>query len=211
MDIDQLSTLFAVAAVSLVAAISPGPDFFIVVRNSLSHSRRAGLFTALGVSLGLLIHLTYTLVGLAVLIVESPLAYNVLKYAGALYLGYLGVTSIIASFKGQATLEVSCASSRSPVSDGSMIRQGFLTNALNPKAAVFFLSLFSQFISADTSVLLRLEYAFINWAVTLAWFLFLAYLITGQVLTSRLGRARVYVDRVMGTLLVLLSIRILVV
>jgi len=83
---EAYSNLLAVAVISLFAAISPGPDFFIVLRNSLSYSRKAGFLTALGVSLALIVHLTYTLVGLGVLIAESPVLYSLLKYTGVAYL-----------------------------------------------------------------------------------------------------------------------------
>ena len=95
---DTLASLFAVAIVSLLAAVSPGPDFFVVLRNSLSYSRKAGLLTALGVSLALTVHLFYTLVGIGVLIAESPFLYSLLKYVGVGYLFYIGLSSLISSF-----------------------------------------------------------------------------------------------------------------
>ncbi len=99
MDLQHLSNLLMVGGVSLIAAISPGPDFVIVTRNSLAYSRTAGQWTALGICLGLLVHLTYTLIGLAVLIVQSPMIYQLLTYSGAIYLGYLGITAIMASLQ----------------------------------------------------------------------------------------------------------------
>lgn len=209
MDYEHLWGLLMVGGVSLLAAISPGPDFLIVVRNSLAHSRKAGIYTAVGISLGLLIHLTYTLVGLAVLIIQSPMIYNAMKYAGAAYLGYLGFSALVSTLKPTQDIELTDAQSTPDVTPWAMIRQGFLTNALNPKCAVFFVSLFSQFITVDTSVALRLEYAFVNWSVTFVWFVFLSCLMTGQLLTSKLGKFRSYTDRVMGTLLILISVKML--
>ncbi len=209
MDEYHLSSLLMVGLVSLLAAISPGPDFVVVARNSLAYSRKAGFMTALGISFGLLIHLTYTLVGLAVLIIESPMTYNILKYSGAAYLGYLGITTVISSFKNIASLDITCKTVPTEVSPWTMVRQGFLTNLLNPKCAVFFVSLFSQFITPETSIALRLEYGVVNWAVTLTWFLFLSYILSGELLTSRIDRFRIYIDRVMGSMLVLLSLKLL--
>ncbi len=211
MDLPYLSNLLIVGGVSLIAAISPGPDFVIVVRNSLVYSRAAGQWTALGICLGLIVHLTYTLIGLAVLIVESPAIYRLLTYSGAVYLGYLGITSIMASLKSKGALNVDYEKHERAVSPGAMLWQGFFTNVLNPKCAVFFISLFSLFISEDTPVYVRLEYAFVNLFVTLVWFVFLAYLMTGERIAARLASYGAYIDRVMGSALVLLSLKILLV
>lgn len=206
---DDFSNLLAVAVVSLLAAISPGPDFFIVLRNSLSYSRKTGLLTALGVSLALVVHLSYTLVGLGVLIAESPFLYTLLKYLGVGYLLYIGSSGLISSFRNSAALNLNYSKSANQISSFKALRQGFLTNLLNPKAAIFFISLFSQFIDSNTPVILRLEYAFINWSITLSWFLFLSYLITAKGFIGKIGRFRIYIDRIMGSALVLLGLKLL--
>jgi len=208
---DDYSKLLAVAVVSLLAAISPGPDFFIVLRNSLSYTRKAGLLTALGVSLALIIHLSYTLVGLGVLIAESPFLYSLLKYTGVGYLFYIGASGFISSFRTSSTLDLKYAKPVEQITPSQALRQGFLTNLLNPKAAVFFISLFSQFIDSNTPVLIRLEYAFINWSITLSWFLFLSYIITSKGFIGKINRFRIIIDRVMGGALMLLGMRLLLV
>lgn len=206
---DVFSNLIAVAVVSLLAAISPGPDFFIVLRNSLSYSRKSGLLTALGVSLALIVHLSYTLVGLGILIAESPFLYTLLKYTGVGYLFFIGSSSLISSFRNSNTLDLGCHKSRHQISALTALRQGFLTNLLNPKAAIFFISLFSQFIDSTTPIFLRVEYAFINWSITLSWFLFLSYLITSRGFIGKIHRFRIYIDRIMGGALMLLGVKLL--
>lgn len=205
---DTLSSLLAVAIVSLLAAISPGPDFFIVMRNSLSYSRKSGLLTSLGVSLALIIHLSYTLVGIGVLIAESPFFYTLLKYLGVGYLFYLGLSGLISSFKKSPSLDFASSKSLNQISSRTALMQGFLTNLLNPKCAIFFISLFSQFIDSNTPILVRVEYAFINWSITLSWFLFLSYLITARGFVNKIDHFRLYIDRIMGTALVLLGIKL---
>jgi RhtB (resistance to homoserine/threonine) family protein len=209
MDMQNISNLLLVALVSLLAAISPGPDFLIVVRNNLVYSRKVGFLTSLGVSIALIIHLSYTLIGIGVLIAESVFLYNLIKYAGVLYLFYLGVSSVRASFKVSNQMDLQYARAKEELSTITAIKQGFLTNLLNPKCAMFFVSLFSQFITADTPMYVRLEYAVINVTVSLGWFLFLSYLITGKFLASKMDRFRSSIDRVMGGLLMLLSVRML--
>jgi RhtB (resistance to homoserine/threonine) family protein len=206
---EHLYSLSVIALVSLLGAISPGPDFFIVVRNSMIYSRKAGFFTALGVSLALLIHLSYTIVGIDVLLAENSFFYSILKYVGAAYLCYLGVSGLTSAFKNKSRLNLDYAKSDQEISNFSVVKQGFLTNLLNPKAAMFFISLFSQFISSETPTMLRIEYGIVNWTVTLSWFLFLSYLITGRVFKERIERFRSYIDGVMGGFLILLGIKML--
>ncbi|PJD98330.1 MAG: amino acid transporter [Parachlamydia sp.] len=207
---DSYSNLLTIAAVSLLAAISPGPDFCIVVRNSLSFSRKSGLLTALGVSLALMVHLFYTLVGIGVLIAESPVVYTLLKYTGVGYLFYLGLNSLLASFKNAPRLELEYADSFKDMPPLTALRQGFLTNLLNPKAALFFISLFAQLIDIHTPLLIKLEYAFINWSIGLAWFLALVFLITSEGIIKKISHARLYIDRVMGSALMLLGLKLLI-
>ena len=205
----DILNLSAIASISLLAAVSPGPDFFIVVKNSLSYSRKSGLMTALGVSLALIFHLAYTLVGLAVLVAESPRAYTFIKYVGVCYLFYLGISSIIASFKKVASLDLEPSKLINQQSNMKSLRQGFLTNLLNPKAAVFFISLFSQFIDSNTSVFVKIEYGFINWIITLAWFVFVSYLITLESVKNKINRLQVYIDRVLGGIFMMLGTKLL--
>lgn len=206
---EAYSSLLTVALVSLIAAISPGPDFCIVLKNSLSHSRKAGFLTALGVSAALIIHLTYTLLGIGIVIAESPFFYAVIKYAGVGYLFYIGLSSIISSFKKMPSIKLDIVRSELRMSSWNAFWQGFLTNLLNPKAAIFFISLFSQFIDVNTPVFLRLEYAVINWSVALGWFLFLTYLVTVKKWLGKVEPFRRYIDRVMGSVLITLGVKLL--
>jgi threonine/homoserine/homoserine lactone efflux protein len=97
--------------------------------------------------------------------------------------------------------------SKAGISSYRALRQGFLTNLLNPTAALFFISLFSQFISADTTIVVRVEYAVINWTIAFGWYCFLAYLITGKFLAKKVERFRGFIDRGMGFILMLLGVR----
>ncbi len=210
MDTQHLLDLLFVALVSLFAAISPGPNFAIVMNNNLIHSRKIGLFTTLGVSLALMIHLTYTVLGLGVLLTELPILYVILKYTGAFYLFYLGFTSVLSSFQNNhSSSTVQKHALSNPISAWTAVRQGFLTNLLNPKAALFFISLFSQFISRDTPTSLRIEYALVNWTVAISWYIFLSFLITTPFFQTKIQSFRTYIARIMGSFLILLGLKIL--
>lgn len=206
---ETFSNLFAITLVSLLAAISPGPDFCIVLRNSLLGSRKIGLSTALGVSSALIIHLAYTLIGIGILIAESPFLYALIKYAGVAYLFYIGLSGWVSSYKKADSNEKKPEVDALQISAQKAFVQGFLTNLLNPKAALFFLSLFSQFVNPETPSILKLEYALINWSITLGWFLFLAIITTGDFLSGKMDRFRLYIDRIMGSALMLLSVKML--
>lgn len=208
---DAITNALAVATVSLLAAISPGPDFFVVLKNSLMYSRRAGFMTAFGVASALIIHLTYTLVGIGVLLAESPLLYAVVKYTGVAYLFYIGLKSVLSSFKKEGTVSLDYAQASEEISPSKAFLQGFLTNMLNPKCAIFFISLFSQFIDPETPGWMRVEFAAINWTISFGWFLLLSYMVTGKRVQGKINRFKVYIDRVMGSALMLLGLKMLVV
>lgn len=203
----EYSNFLVVGVVSLMAAISPGPNFCLVLRNSLAYSRKVGFFTALGISMGALVHLLYTLVGIAVVIRQSPSLYLLIKDLGAAYLFYLGLTVLLTSFKNSD--KVNLVTPTEPISFFKAISQGFFTNVLNPRSSLFFISLFPQFIKTGTPFMIKLAYAAINWSVTLGWFLLLAFIITGKLLISRLEHYRQLIDRAIGGLLMLLSIILL--
>ncbi|MCO8164773.1 LysE family transporter [Pseudomonas sp. 21LCFQ010] len=186
----------AVITITLLAVISPGPDFAMVTRNSLMLSRRAGVFTALGIGLGVLVHVSYTLVGVGLLIQQSLWLFNAIKLAGAAYLIYLGVKMLLA--KPGAVATAAAAS----MSDAMALRTGLLTNALNPKTTIFIVSLFMQVVRPDTSLATQIGYgAFISLA-HMAWFALVAMCFSAGALREWLLGVRHWVDRAFGGLLV---------
>ncbi len=196
-----MTELLAVITITLLAVISPGPDFAMVSRNSLLLSRRAGVLTAVGIGLGVLVHVGYTLLGLGLLIQQSLWLFHAIKLAGAAYLVYLGVKML----RTQPSHGVPEAAS-APLSDGAALRTGFLTNALNPKTTVFIVSLFLQVVRPGTPLSLQLGYgAFIS-AAHVAWFSLVALCFSAGAVRSRLLAARHWIDRAFGGLLVVFGV-----
>jgi RhtB (resistance to homoserine/threonine) family protein len=192
-----MTELLAVITITLLAVISPGPDFAMVTRNSLLLSRRAGVLTALGIGLGVLVHVAYTLLGLGLLIQQSLWLFNAIKLAGAAYLVYLGLKMLRAQPVGDAPEAAAV-----PLSDAAALRTGFLTNALNPKTTVFMVSLFLQVVQPQTSLAVQLGYgAFISVA-HMAWFSLVAVCFSAGTVRARLLAARHWIDRAFGGLLV---------
>src|SRR5471030_847390 len=192
-----MTELTAVITITLLAVISPGPYFAMVTRNSLRLSRRAGVLTAIGIGLGVLVHVTYTLLGVGLLIQQSLWLFNAIKLVGAVYLIYLGVKMLRAKSGGTV------ANGRiAPLSDGAALRTGFLTNALNPKTTVFIVSLFVQVVRTDTPLAVQIGYgAFISLA-HMAWFCLVALCFSAGIVRERLLAARHWIDRAFGGLLV---------
>ncbi len=201
------TSFLTIALVSFLGALSPGPDFFIVVKNSLIGSRRAGFYTTFGVTSALIFHLTYTMIGLAVLLAEGSLLFSLIRYAGAGYLFYIGCKEFAGSFKRKEHLLAN--PNHLFLSNAAAFRQGFLTNLLNPKCALFFISLFSQFIAPNTPTSIKIGYASLNWSISLLWFLFLSFLITKDAVQKRIGPIQTQVERIMGIILMLISLKII--
>ncbi len=194
----------AVLIIVLLAVISPGPDFAMVSRNSLLLSRRAGVLTAVGIALGVWVHVAYTLLGVGLVIQRSLALYTALKLAGALYLAWLGLGLLRSR---QETAGAADAAARPDAqapaaSDLAALRAGFLTNALNPKCTVFVVSLFLQVIGPETPLAQRLGYGAFVSATHLLWFALVALLFSGPALRTRLLRVRRTLDRVFGGLMI---------
>lgn len=142
----MLQLLITIALLNLLAAMAPGPDFAIVTRNTLLCSRTSGIFTSLGIACGILIHITYCSLGLAVIITHSPLLFSAIKFVGGSYLIYIGYQSLCS--KAQKLLVPTPGKTKQTVSKWQAYRQGFLTNLLNPKATLFFLALFTLVVDS---------------------------------------------------------------
>lgn len=202
-----LTQFLTVALVHILAAMSPGPDFAIVTRNSLVYSRKVGVYTALGIALGLLVHIAYSLLGIGFLIAQSIVVFNIIKYIGAGYLLYIGYKALLS--KPVAEAEEKIASQNVvDISAWSAIKIGFLTNALNPKATMFFLAVFTQVIDPATPMWVQLVYGLEMIIATFAWFSIVAYLFSNYLLKQKLLKVRHRIDHVMGVVLIALGIKV---
>lgn len=190
-----------VAVVHLLAVASPGPDFAVMLRQALCQSRRNALLTASGIGIGILVHVTYSLLGIGLLIQQSLLLFNILKVIGALYLTWIAV-QCLRSRAGGIHVE---AGKASPQSGFSAFRLGFLTNVLNPKATLFFVSLFSVVISPDTPIALQTTYGLYMAVATGLWFALVASFFTLPRVRRGFNRFGHWLDRMMGGVLLLLA------
>src|SRR6185436_19883015 len=144
-----------VALAHLLAVASPGPDFAVVLKQSLAHGRRVAIWTSVGVGAAILVHVTYSLFGIGLLIRSSPSAFKALKYASAAYLAWIGASALLSP--PHAARLGSEAAGAAPTPRAAWTT-GFLTNALNPKATLFFFALFSVVIDPRTPRLAQAAY-----------------------------------------------------
>lgn len=202
-----LLSLAIFGLVNLLAAISPGPDFLVVTKNSLRYSRRIGIITALGVGCGIFVHVTYTIIGIGLVISQSIVAFSLIKLLGALYLCYLGLKLLLSKDEvvviNEATGEILVTKT-----DLQAFREGFITNALNPKAAVFFVSVFSQLVSPTLPFIVQSVYGFEAAAIVFAWFAVLAIALSYSKIKQVLGKFQSRILKVMGAALILLGARL---
>lgn len=201
----NVTQALALAGVILLGAMSPGPDFLVVLRSVLSGGRRAGMACAAGIACGLLVWAGITSVGVAGLLAASAVAFTTVKLAGAAYLVYLGIRALLAARRGGYTETPAPAKARSA---GGAFAAGLLTNLLNPKVAVFFLALWPQLLPAHASVLDTATLAGVAAGTSLLWFLVLANVVTALRRFLTAARVRRTIDAVTGTLLVGIGVRI---
>ncbi|OYD23419.1 LysE family translocator [Oceanimonas baumannii] len=137
--------LAGLALLGMLIVISPGADFVLVLKNSLNRGRLAGVWSAVGISLAITVHIAYSMLGISYLISQNEWLFNLVRYAGALYLIYLGLKGIFGAQR-QSGGEPETTEN----GDGwRFLVQGFLCNLLNPKTMLFFLSVFSQVLSPE--------------------------------------------------------------
>ncbi|HFB66443.1 MAG TPA: LysE family translocator [Aeromonadales bacterium] len=220
MTIELWHEFITVAAFHLLAVISPGPDFAVVVKQSVSQGRKIGIYTAFGVGTAILIHVSYSLLGIGLLIRNSQWLFDILKYVAAAYLFYIGTKAIrskkIASPEIEELIETPQTSQRRDDDkeknlDQSFLKaywMGFLTNGLNPKATLFFFSLFAVVISPNTPVIIQVGYGIYMAIVTALWFVLVALLFGHKRVRIKFEKMGHWFDRVMGVALIALGIKI---
>jgi len=204
-EIWQEFLLLAVAHVFAVA--SPGADFAVVLKNTLVRGRKHGTVTAIGVGLGILVHVTYTLLGVSVVLKHFPFVFDAVKIIGALYLSYLGIQGLRSRARKSRT---SVEQKPMALSLGNAFRTGFLTNVLNPKVTLFFVALFTSIVSSEREMIIQVGYGLWLSLYTMLWFAFVAWIFSRQRILSWYESHGHYFDRAMGVFLIYLALKLLV-
>lgn len=203
----SITHLLAFAGVVWLAAMAPGPDFAIVVRQSVASGARAGMAAALGVGAGVFAWAVAAAIGVAALLAASALAFTIVKVVGAAYLLYLGVRALRAAARLAEDADTD-PTGRASGTAWTSFRQGLITNVLNPKAAAFFVALMPQFVGSGSAYGATVVLAVIAGATALIWFCVLANLVGALRRVFARPAVRRAVDAVTGTALVALGVRL---
>jgi RhtB (resistance to homoserine/threonine) family protein len=201
-----------VSGAHLLAVASPGPDFAVVLRQSITHGRRTAVATSIGIGTGILVHVAYSLVGIGVVVAQSEIGFNVLKYTGAAYLAWLGLQALRAAARPApaAAWSASAGGGAVPPSPRGAFMTGFLVNVLNPKAALFFVALFVTVISPETPRIIQAAYGLWMAGATAAWFTLVSFVFTRPAVREKFLRLGRWFDGGMGVLLLALAARLAV-
>jgi len=201
-----IQELLVVASIHLLALMSPGPDLIMVLRNTLMYSRKTGIWSALGLACGIVVHVTYCLFGIAVIISKSIIIFSIIKYAGSAYLIYIGIQTLRSRPKESDVQKIK------EVEEDlfwlKAIRLGFLTNVANPKATLFFLAFFTQIISPETPLYIQAGYGAMMVVMTFLWFSFVTFALSIPIIKKRFDAMRVWVNYTFGVLLVGIGIKV---
>jgi threonine efflux protein len=201
-----LSLWFSLALVCMMGAMSPGPSLAVVLKHSLNGGMKNGMLAALSHGFGVGLYAAASLLGLGALMLQFPTVYQFLVYLGAAYLVYLGL-KILFSKPNDSELQVQ----KSAVSSSKALQDGFAIAFLNPKLAIFFLALFSQFIDPENLTLnIGIIMCLTVFVIDTGWYLLVALLT--DVSKKRFGftKQNVWLDRLLGMVFIALAIKVVI-
>lgn len=201
----MLETTLFVATIAALGMLSPGPDFFLVIKNAAIYQRSAALMTALGVISGVVTHMAYCVAGIAVVITTTPWLFGMLKYIGAAYLVWLGLNALLS--RGGGNIDIARAEPQRVALRKAFI-QGYMCNLLNPKATLFFLAMFTQVLNVNSGLMEKLWYAGIIVGLTVVYWPALVMLIQSAPVRRGLAKAQKIIDKLLGAMLLALGIKV---
>jgi threonine/homoserine/homoserine lactone efflux protein len=201
----DLTTWLSLAAVCVMGAISPGPSLAVILRVSVSQSALHGVLASLAHGLGIGFWVFITLQGMAVLIEQHQQIFSILTVLGGLYLAWLGIKSLRYAGKGKVD-EVEAIKS----SYWESIRDGLMIALMNPKIALFFLALFSQLVDSEMTAIMKIQFWTTVVTIDSGWYILVALLLASGPVLPWLRRNMIWVDRVMGCLLILIGLKVVI-
>jgi RhtB (resistance to homoserine/threonine) family protein len=204
-----LIELISLMAIFSFAIVSPGADLAMVMRQAIVHGRRQAIITSFGIGTALMFHVTYTILGLGLIISQSVYLFNIVKWLGVAYLVYIGVKALKA---GRTEMDVSTevrTDRAQPVQSAvKAFSLGFAANALNPKPVFFFLSIFSTVVSLHTPMAIKFGYGMVMASCLIIWFIGVSAFMTTPRMRSAFSRASKWIDRTSGVVFIALGIKL---
>lgn len=194
---------FSLLAICLLGAMSPGPSLAMIAKHSLAGGRMNGLIAAWAHAAGIGIYAFATIIGLAVVLEQSPLLFKGISLAGAAYLAYLGVNALRSKGGVAAKLE-----GGAPVTYMQSAREAFLISILSPKIALFFIALFSQFVALGNELMNKVIIVSTPLIVDGLWYTFITLVLSSPLIVDRIRSQAQLIDRLSGVVLILLAARV---
>jgi threonine/homoserine/homoserine lactone efflux protein len=194
---------FSLLAICLLGAMSPGPSLAMIAKHSLAGGRMNGLIAAWAHAAGIGIYAFATIIGLAVVLEQSPMLFKGISLAGAAYLAYLGVNALRSKEGVAAKLE-----GGEPVTYMQSAREAFLISILSPKIALFFIALFSQFVALGNELMNKVIIVSTPLIVDGLWYTFITLVLSSPLIVDRIRSQAQLIDRLSGVVLILLAARV---
>lgn len=198
----------SLALICMMGALSPGPSLAVVVKNTLFGGSIQGYKTAISHGLGVALYAALTALGIGIIIVQSPILFSVIQYAGAAFLVFLGIKALLSKKQNLSLSPQASDDENKQIINGW--RDGFLIAFLNPKLAIFFLALFSQFVNEQASYQQKIIMVSTVGLIDTFWYLIVAYMFSRGPVLEKLKNNSHIIDRVTGSFLILLAARVLV-
>lgn len=202
---EYLALIGSISVIHMLGVMSPGPDFFVLIRNTLQYSKKTGQWTTVGFGIGVFIHILYCYAGLSLLITQTPIIFTGLKIGVMIYLSYLGILSFTSK---PIHLELNYTHKSTFISPCKAIRIGFLTNILNPKAAMFFVSLFTIVLKPETPTWVVIVLGIIMVGSTIIWFSSIAHLLSQDAILRKYEKYYGLINKVFGIILIAVGLNI---
>ncbi|WP_340616737.1 LysE family translocator [Xenorhabdus entomophaga] len=202
------SEFLGLAVIHFLAVVAPGPDFAVTIRQSVRFGRWAGICTAVGIGAGISVHVIYTLVGISALMHTTPWLMELAKLVGGIYIIWIGINFIRSKPADPTALETG-GGGQVLQSRWKAFLMGFMTNATNPKATLFFLAVFTTVVSSSTPISVQIIYGVWMCVVNALWFVLVSIIFSNFMIRQKFIQKGYWFERVMGLILIGFAIRLL--
>jgi threonine efflux protein len=209
---ETLLTLLTVASITVLAVLSPGPNFVVITKNALVYSRQAGVYTALGIFAGNAIYVTAGALGFTALVAQSEQLLTVVRLTGAAYLAYLGVTLFLSTRQPidaatQPRMEIELQTSSPVITKRRAFRSGLFTMMTNPTAPFFYLTIFTAVLPSETMLSVKVIATIIILLITFTWHPLLAWFFSNRLFQMYYSKSDRWINLTFSLLLIGLAIR----
>jgi threonine/homoserine/homoserine lactone efflux protein len=206
---EYLNIIIAVATIQMLAVSSPGPDFFLEIRNTLQYSRKIGIYTSLGFALGNIVHISYSIFGVQYL-KNNDYIMNIVQLLGAIYIIYIGLQAIgIIGAKLKVEKNEDVENSNAEITVFEAVKMGIITNLLNAKAALYFISIFTVMIPTSTPSSVVFGIGLVMIVITFIWFSLVAYFFTKPKVKSIYLKQEKMINKILGLVLIFFGLKLI--